>query len=169
MGKLKTSCANNHFQISLNYLHWSYENSWKLSILITKVLYGDYIGSGRLRLNLPEVAHELKRVWHPCPNWKKNFWLGTRKLAEFVDGLNSFLTQSAGESQRCKPAPKFWRSRDFQASPTSQTYRFFSQVKVLCERSDSQRFYKVQLNHCATLREKNLESSLIALKSTFII
>jgi len=29
-------------------------------------LYSDYIGPARLRLNLPEVAPELKRVWHPC-------------------------------------------------------------------------------------------------------
>jgi len=29
------------------------------------VLYSDYIGPARLRLNLPELAPELKRVWHP--------------------------------------------------------------------------------------------------------
>jgi len=40
----------------------NYENSWKLSILITRVLYSDYIGPALLRLNLPEVAPELKRV-----------------------------------------------------------------------------------------------------------
>jgi len=28
------------------------------------VLYSDYIGPARLRLNLPELAPELKRVWH---------------------------------------------------------------------------------------------------------
>jgi len=33
------------------------------------VLYSDYIGPARLRLNLPEVAPELKRVWHPCSRW----------------------------------------------------------------------------------------------------
>jgi len=32
------------------------------------VLYSDYIGSSRLRFNLPEVAPELKRVWQP---WSK--------------------------------------------------------------------------------------------------
>ena len=31
-------------------------------MLITRVLYSDYIGLARLRLNLPEVAPELKRV-----------------------------------------------------------------------------------------------------------
>jgi len=31
-------------------LHQSYENSWKLSLLITRVLYSDYIGPARLRL-----------------------------------------------------------------------------------------------------------------------
>jgi len=46
-------------------LHQSYENSWKLSLLITRGFYIDYIGPARLRLNLPEVAPELKRVWHP--------------------------------------------------------------------------------------------------------
>jgi len=33
---------------------------------LTRVLYSDYIGPARLRLNLPEVAPELQRVWHPC-------------------------------------------------------------------------------------------------------
>ena len=37
-------------------------------MLITRMLYSDYIGPARLRLNLPEVAPELKRVWHPCPS-----------------------------------------------------------------------------------------------------
>jgi len=36
-----------------------------LSLLITGVLYNDYIGLARLRLNLPEVAPVTKRVWHP--------------------------------------------------------------------------------------------------------
>jgi len=31
-------------------------------MLITRVLYSDYIGPARLRLNLPEVAPKLKRV-----------------------------------------------------------------------------------------------------------
>ena len=31
-------------------------------MLITRVFYSDYIGPARLRLNLPEVAPELKRV-----------------------------------------------------------------------------------------------------------
>jgi len=35
-----------------------------LSILITSVLYSDYISPARLRLNLPEVDPELKQVWH---------------------------------------------------------------------------------------------------------
>jgi len=34
-------------------------------MLTTRVLYNDYIGPARLRLNLPEVVPELKRVWHP--------------------------------------------------------------------------------------------------------
>jgi len=29
------------------------------------VLYSDYIGPARLRLNLPKLAPELKRVSHP--------------------------------------------------------------------------------------------------------
>ena len=33
---------------------------------MTRVLYNDYIDPARLRLELPEVALELKRVWHPC-------------------------------------------------------------------------------------------------------
>jgi len=33
-------------------------------MLITRVLYSDYIGPARLRLNLSELAPELKRVWH---------------------------------------------------------------------------------------------------------
>jgi len=37
-------------------------------MLITRALYSDYIGPARLRLNLPELAPELKQVWHPCPN-----------------------------------------------------------------------------------------------------
>jgi len=35
------------------------------TVLITRVLYSDYIGPARLRLNLPELAPELKRIWHP--------------------------------------------------------------------------------------------------------
>jgi len=35
------------------------------------MLYNDYIGPARLRLNLPEVAPELKWVWHP---WSKLYW-----------------------------------------------------------------------------------------------
>jgi len=31
----------------------------------TRVLCNDYIGPARLRLNMLEVASELKRVWHP--------------------------------------------------------------------------------------------------------
>jgi len=65
VGKLKTLCANNHFLISMNFVHKSEENSWKLSTLMTRVSYSDYIGPARLRLNLPKVALELKQVWHP--------------------------------------------------------------------------------------------------------
>ena len=36
------------------------------------MLYSDYIGPVRLRLNLPELAFELKRVWHPCPKPNPN-------------------------------------------------------------------------------------------------
>jgi len=34
----------------------------------TTVLYSDYIGPACFRLNLPEVAPVLKRVWHPWSN-----------------------------------------------------------------------------------------------------
>jgi len=34
--------------------------------ITTRELCNDYIGPARLRLNMPEVAPELKRVWHPC-------------------------------------------------------------------------------------------------------
>jgi len=37
-----------------------------LSLLVTTVFYIDYVGPARLRLNLPELAPEPKRVWHPC-------------------------------------------------------------------------------------------------------
>jgi len=49
-----------------------------LSILITRVLYSDYIGPARLRLNLPELAPELKRVLTPllCIMNSTNFNLG---------------------------------------------------------------------------------------------
>jgi len=50
----------------------NFENSWKLSLLITTVFYIDYVGPTRLRLNLPELAPEPKRVWHP---WSKLLWL----------------------------------------------------------------------------------------------
>ena len=33
--RLLLKCANNHFQISLKFLHKSYKNSWKLALLIT--------------------------------------------------------------------------------------------------------------------------------------
>jgi len=45
---------------------------------------------------------------NPKPKTKKCFSIPTRRLAESEDGLNSFLAQSAGELQRCKPSPKFW-------------------------------------------------------------
>jgi len=32
----------------------------------TRVLCNDYTGPARLRLNMLEVASELKRIWHPC-------------------------------------------------------------------------------------------------------
>jgi len=37
-----------------------------LALLIARVLCNDFIGLARFRLNMPEVAPELKRVWHPC-------------------------------------------------------------------------------------------------------
>jgi len=42
-------------------LHESYENSLKLSLLITRVLCNDFIGPARWRLNMLEVAPELKQ------------------------------------------------------------------------------------------------------------
>ena len=48
------------------------------------VLYSDYIGRARLILNLPEVALELKRVWHP--------WV--RQSSERVDGSYPFVAQA---------------------------------------------------------------------------
>ena len=33
--RLLLKCADNHFQISLKFLHQSYKNSWKLALLIT--------------------------------------------------------------------------------------------------------------------------------------
>jgi len=38
--------------------------------ITTRVLCNDYIGPARLRLNMLEVAPEMKRVWHPC--YKQN-------------------------------------------------------------------------------------------------
>jgi len=44
------------------------------------VLYSDYISPARLKLNLPEVAPELKRVWHPCSRWSTSVNLTTSRL-----------------------------------------------------------------------------------------
>jgi len=33
----------------------------------TRVLCNEYIGPARLKLNMLEVASELKRLWHPWP------------------------------------------------------------------------------------------------------
>jgi len=30
------------------------------------MLFNDFTGPARFRLNMPEVALEMKRVWHPC-------------------------------------------------------------------------------------------------------
>ena len=62
-----------------------------MSTLITRVSYSDCIGPARLRLNLPEVAPELKRVWHPWPCvlcrwykweqlWRWIFWIVYRSI-----------------------------------------------------------------------------------------
>ena len=40
--------------------------------------------------------------------------ISSRRLAESEDGLDSSLAQSGGELQRCKLAPKFWRTRDLK-------------------------------------------------------
>jgi len=48
---------------------------------MTRVLYSDYIGPARLRLNLPEVAPELKRVCHPCSKVKFTSSYGNRRFS----------------------------------------------------------------------------------------
>jgi len=42
------------------------------------------------------------------------FSISSKRLAESEDGLDSSLTQSGGELQRCKLAPKFWLAQDFK-------------------------------------------------------
>jgi len=38
----------------------------KVGIAYNGILCNDFTGPARFRLNVPEVALELKRVWHPC-------------------------------------------------------------------------------------------------------
>jgi len=47
-------------------------------------------------------------------NENRFFSISSRRLAESEDGLDSSLAQSGGELQRCKLAPKFWRTRDLK-------------------------------------------------------
>ena len=52
---------------------------------------------------------------NPKPKRKIVFFsISSKRLAESEDGLDSSLTQSGGELQRCKPAPKFWLAQDFK-------------------------------------------------------
>jgi len=47
-------------------------------------------------------------------NKNRFFSISIRRLAESEVGLDSSLSQSGGELQRCKLAPKFWRARDLK-------------------------------------------------------
>jgi len=38
----------------------------EVGITYNKMLCNDFTGPARFRLNMPKVALELKRVWHPC-------------------------------------------------------------------------------------------------------
>jgi len=38
----------------------------EVGITYIRILCNDFTGPARFRLNMPEVALELKRVWHPC-------------------------------------------------------------------------------------------------------
>jgi len=38
----------------------------EVGITYNSMLCNDFTGPARFRLNMPEVALELKRVWHPC-------------------------------------------------------------------------------------------------------
>jgi len=51
----------------------------------------------------------------PQPKTKTFFFqFQAEDFAESEDGLDSSLAQSGGELQRCKLAPKFWRTRDLK-------------------------------------------------------
>jgi len=49
---------------------------------------------------------------NPKPKTKNIFSISTRRLAKFVDGLNSSLVQSSGELWRCKSWSKRWPAQD---------------------------------------------------------
>jgi len=38
----------------------------EVGIIYNRMLCNDFTGPARFRLNMTEVALELKRVWHPC-------------------------------------------------------------------------------------------------------
>jgi len=38
----------------------------EVGITYNRMLCNDFTGPARFRLNMPEVALDLKRVWHPC-------------------------------------------------------------------------------------------------------
>jgi len=65
----------------LKFLHQNYENSWKLSLLIIRGFYIDYVGLARLRLNLPEVSL----------NWNEFDTPGLKKAYSHKKGRSDFL------------------------------------------------------------------------------
>jgi len=62
------------------------------------------------RKNTPIVTSHQRCL---NPKRKKNFSISTTRLAESVEeGLNSSITQSAGELMRCKAVQNKWRTQD---------------------------------------------------------
>jgi len=51
---------------------------------------------------------------NPHRKRKKFFFVSTRRLSEYVEGLNSSLAQSPGELQDCKVLQKKWLARDLK-------------------------------------------------------
>jgi len=93
------------------------------SLVLTKSL-SEKIGSlnsrqeprkvGQKTQKTPPLVTSPQRI--PNPKRKNFFSISTRRLAESVDGLNSFPAQSASEDSVANLLPKFWRARDLQAS-----------------------------------------------------
>ena len=116
----------NFWCMSHNFRSWYARKSFKGSkdadfVLVSKQILSQNnspmgCGPGPGKGGQKKQKHpNLQRSPQRTPNRKRKsffFSISSRRLAESEDGLDSSLTQSGGELQRCKLAPKFWRARD---------------------------------------------------------